>query len=213
MSSVTLQKWGGLASWMLAMAYAVPSVIYLVGDLRSALGPLTYDLADFLYGPVWAVSLISSFLALRARIGSGASGRMSLAWTAAWVAAAAMICVAFIRSANRHYHLMHPELHLESSETVLTVWATLVAGVIGVGFHFLGWSLLLLGSAGWSSRQLPGALAALYLTVGVAALFVYLQPELEGLAILLGVVASVWQGFVLWQSKPVHAPAPAPLTG
>ena len=133
MSSVTLQKWGGLASWMLAMAYAVPSVIYLVGDLRSALGPLTYDLADFLYGPVWAVSLISSFLALRARIGSGASGRMSLAWTAAWVAAAAMICVAFIRSANRHYHLMHPELHLESSETVLTVWATLVAGVIGVG--------------------------------------------------------------------------------
>jgi len=54
---------------------------------------------------------------------------MSLAMWAAVLAAGAMVAVACIRSANRHYHIDHPDLHLESSTTVLVVWGTLVAGV------------------------------------------------------------------------------------
>ena len=45
----------------------------------------------------------------------------------------AIVAVACIRSANRHFHLIHPELHLEESTSVLVVWATIVAGVIGAG--------------------------------------------------------------------------------
>jgi hypothetical protein len=137
---------------------------------------------------------------LRERIGERAPRRMSLALFATILAAGAMIAVACIRSANRQYHLAHPDLHLEESIEVLVVWTTLVAGVTGAGWHFLGWALLLIGSAGWTSRQLPPPLTVLYLVGGVVSLFVYLLPNLEGLAGMLAIVISIWQGFLLWRS-------------
>jgi hypothetical protein len=76
---VTLQKWGGLTSFLLAGAFIAPSLIYLTGDLRAASGPLAYALADFLYGPVWAASLVTAVFALRERIGERAQRRMTLA--------------------------------------------------------------------------------------------------------------------------------------
>ena len=51
-SDLTTQKWGGLASFLLAMAFIVAPSIYLFGNLRDAMGPFAYALADFLYGPV-----------------------------------------------------------------------------------------------------------------------------------------------------------------
>jgi hypothetical protein len=71
-----------------------------------------------------------------------------------------------------------------------------------VGFHFLGWMFILLGSANGTSRLFPYPLTGLYLLAGVASLFVYLLPELEGLAMLLGIVISIWQGILLWKLDP-----------
>lgn len=189
-----------LSSILLAVAFIVAPLIYLSGNLRDALGPLTYAVADFLYGPVLAASLVVLIFTLRERIGEAAPRRMSLALLATVLAAGAMIAVACIRSANRQYHLMHPELHLEESQTVLIVWTTLVAGISGAGWHFLGWSLLLIGSAGWTSRQLPPPLTVLYLVGGTVSFFVYLLPALEGLAGMLAIVISLWQGILLWRS-------------
>jgi hypothetical protein len=188
-----------LSSILLAVAFIVAPLIYLTGNLRDAMGPFSYAVADFLYGPVWAASLVTLVFMLRERMGERAPRRMSLALFATILAAGAMIAVACIRSANRHYHLIHPELHLENSQTVLIVWATLVAGVTGAGWHFLGWALLLIGSAGWTSRQLPPPLTVLYLVGGVVSLFVYLLPDLEGLAGMLVIVISIWQGLLLWK--------------
>jgi hypothetical protein len=205
---LAVQKLGGVASFLLAPAFIVPSLIYLTGNLREASGPLAYNLADFLYGPVWAASLVTAVFALRERMGECAQRRMTLALLAALVAAGAMVSVACIRSANRHYHLMHPELHLEESTTVLVVWTTLVAGVTATGWHFLGWSFMLLGSAGWTTRYLPRGLSVLYLVAGMASLFVYLLPEMEGNVVVLGVVASIWQGILLWKTEPGETQAP-----
>jgi hypothetical protein len=202
-----MQKWGGLASILLVVAFIVPQWIYLTGNLRDAFGAVTYDLADLLYGPVWAASLVTVVYALREYIGERAPRRMSLALLAALLAAGTMVLVACIRSANRHYHLMHPELHLEDNTTVLMLWATLVAGVAGAGWHFLGWTLVLLGSAAWTSSRLPRLLVVLYLVGGIAALFVYLFPNLEGLAVLLGIAWGIWQGILLWKAGSGKAPA------
>ena len=98
----------------------------------------------------------------------------------------------------------HPELHLEMSSTVLIVWTTLVAGVIATAWHFLGWSLVLLGSAGWTSGRLPRVLSVLYWVVGAASLFVYLLPNIEGTVVVLGAVISIWQGILLWRILPVY---------
>ena len=206
-SAQTMQKWGGLASFLLAAAFIVAPMIYLFGNLRDAMGRFGYALADLLYGPVWAASLIMMVFALRERMGERASRRMSLALLAAVLAAGAMVAVACIRSANRHYHLIHPELHLENSSTVLIVWTTLVAGVTGAGWHFLGWALLLIGSAGWTSGLLPRLLSILYLVGGIVSLFVYLLPGNEGTAGVLGVVISIWQGLLLWRAGSAETPA------
>ena len=197
-----------ISSILLAVAFIVAPLIYLVGNLRDAMGPFAYAVADFLYGPVWAASLVALVCMLRERIGERAPRRMSLALLAAVLAAGAMIAVACIRSANRHYHLIHPELHLESSTAVLIVWTTLVAGVTGAAWHFLGWSLLLIGSAGWTSRQLPPPLTVLYLVGGLVSVFVYLLPVLEGLAGMLVIVISLWQGVLLWRSGSADKQAP-----
>lgn len=201
-STATLQKWGGLASFLLAAAFIVPAFIYLTGNLREANGPLAYALADFLSGPVWAASLVTVVYALRERLGEHAPRRMTLALWAALLAAGAMVAVACIRSANRHYHLAHPELHLEDSTTVLVVWTTLVAGATGAGWHFLGWALVLVGWAGWTSGRFPRPLTVLYWAVGAVSLFVYVLPGIEEIAITLGLVVSIWQGLLLWKAQP-----------
>jgi hypothetical protein len=197
-----------ISSILLAVAFIVAPLIYLVGNLRDAMGPFSYDVADFLYGPVWAASLVTLVSILRERIGERAPRRMSLALLATVLAAGAMITIACIRSANRHYHLIHPELHLENSATVLIVWTTLVAGVTGAAWHFLGWAFLLIGSAGWTSGQLPRVLSVLYLVAGTVSLFVYLLPEMEGLAGMLGVVVVIWQGLLLWKFGSAQTQAP-----
>lgn len=204
-----LAKWGGLASYLMVAALIVSSLIYLTGNLREVLGPLAYALADFWYGPVWAASLVTVILALRERLGEHAPRRMSLALLVAVLAAGAFVAVACIRSANRHYHLIHPELHLEDSSTVLTVWTTLVAGLIGTAWHFLGWVWVLVGSAGWASHRLPRVLSALYLAAGVASLFVYVLPDFEAHAGALSVIVSIWQGILLWQAGSGEMLAPA----
>jgi hypothetical protein len=189
-----------LSAILLAIAFIVAPTIYLVGNLRDAMGPFAYAMADFLSGPVWAASLVSIVFMLRERIGERAPRRMSLALLAAVLAAATMVAIACIRSANRQYHVMHPELHLENSLDVLVVWGTLVAGLTGTGWHFLGWAMLLIGSVGWTSGQLPRGLAVLYLLGGMISLFVYLLPNMEAIAGLLSVVIAIWQGFWLWKS-------------
>ncbi len=191
-----------ISAILLAAAFIVAPLIYLTGNLRDALGPLSYDLADFLYGPVWAASIVSIVFMLRERIGERAPRRMSLALLATVLAAGLAVAVACIRSANRHYHLLHPELHLENSLDVLIVWTTLVAGLTNAGWHFLGWALVLIGSAGWTSRYHPRLLSALYLLAGVTSLFVYLLPGSEGAAVILSVVVMIWQGFLLWKGEP-----------
>ena len=207
-SSLALGKWGVVASFLLAVAFIVAPLIYLLGDLRTALGPFTYDLADFLYGPLWGASLVTAMVALRERLGEVAPRRMSLALIAAMLAAGAFLAVACIRSANRHYHINHPELHLEMSTPVLVVWTTLVAGMAGAGWHFLGWVFLLAGWSGWTSRRLPHLLSGMYLLAGAVSLFVYLRPDLEGTAVMPGVVVSIWQGILLWRAGPGERQAP-----
>ncbi|MBE0669127.1 MAG: hypothetical protein IH588_00940 [Anaerolineales bacterium] len=205
---MTINKWSGLASFLIAVSFIVAPLIYLTGNLRDALGVFAYDLADFLYGPILSASVITVFFALRERFRENAPRRMDLALVAAVLSALGMAAVAFIRASNRHYHLAHPDLNLENSTTVLIVWGTLVAGMSALGFHFLGWAFVLLGSASWTERFFPRPLTGLYFLAGVPALFVYRFPDIEGLVLLFGTILSVWQGVLLWNHREGSPPSP-----
>lgn len=200
-SAVNVQKWGAVASFVMAVTFIVPQLLYLMGNLRDALGPAAYALADFLSGPVWAASLIMAVVALRERLGQHAPRRMHMALLSAVAAAGVFLAVACIRSANRQYHMAHPELNLEHATDVIVVWSTLVAGATATGWHILGWTYVLVGSAVWKSSLLPRALGALYWLAGAAALCVYQLPNSEGLAAALGVAVSIWQGILLWKAS------------
>ena len=202
---MTINKWGALASFLIAVSFVVAPLIYLTGNLRDTIGIFAYDLADFLYGPILAASLVTAIYVLRERIGENAFRRMDLALLAAVLSAFGMATVAFIRASNRHYHLIHPELNLENAKAVLVVWETLVTGVNAIGFHFLGWAFILLGSASWKSRLFPRLLNVMYFLAGVSSLFVYLFSELEGLVVLLSAIIGIWQGVLLYvlSSDPI----------
>jgi hypothetical protein len=200
---MTTNKWGSLASFLLAVSFIVAPSIYLAGNLRDALGVFSYSLADFLYGPVLSTSLITVTYVLREKIGQGAKRRMDLALLFAVLAAVGLAGVAFIRASNRQFHLIHPELNLENDVTVLTVWGTLVAGMSGFGFHFLGWNFILLGSAGWTSKIFPNVLNVLYILAGVLSLFVYLSPNFDLPIFLPAAIICIWQGILLWKSESI----------
>jgi hypothetical protein len=48
----------------------------------------------------------------------------------------------------------------------------------------------------------------LYLVGGIVSLFVYLLPDVEGLAAMLGIMISIWQGLLLWKSGSAETQAP-----
>jgi hypothetical protein len=76
----------------------------------------------------------------------------------------------------------------------------------------LGWALVLIGWAGWTSSSLPRILCVIYWVGGIVSLFVYQFPDLEEIAALLAVVWGVWQGILLWKSEPGEEEAPEKIT-
>ncbi|NTW07943.1 MAG: hypothetical protein HGA28_00045 [Anaerolineaceae bacterium] len=198
---MTIKKWGAIGFWFMALSFVVPPFIYLTGNLRDRFGAISYDLADLLYGPILSASIVIAFYSIREHIGRNAFRRMDLALISAALSALGMVALAFLRASNRHYHILHPDLNLESSTTVLVVWTTLATTFTAVGFHFLGWTFILTGSSIWSSRIFPRLIAALFIISGIPALFMYIIPEFEGFVSLFGVIIGVWQGILLWRQK------------
>jgi hypothetical protein len=188
-----------IASLGMAVASVLAQVIYLTNNLSNAFGAFTYTVADVLYGPVWSLCLLVTMSALRGRLEPGAA----YVERAAWIAAAFAVLTACVRASNRGYHLLHPELRLEADTTVLTVWATLVGGLIGAGWHALGWSRILLGWRALSTRQLPRPFGVLCIASGVASLGVFLQPVAEAPAFGLELLVNLALAVVLWRERPM----------
>lgn len=190
-------KWISAAPFGLAVVYLLSRWIYLTGDFRAALGPAAYALADFFYGPLFAAGLVITVWSLIESIEGQAPRRVRLAEGLTLLAAMLFLLTASLRAANRQYHLVHPELELENSIPVLVSWTTLVAGVAGAGWHLLGWTLALLGWAGWSTAGLPRAFCGISLLTAAAALFVYALPNLEDAAGGFFVIWAVWAGVLI----------------
>jgi hypothetical protein len=213
---VTTQKWGGLASFILVGIFAVAPVIYLValpaatglaltdfGDpfkLRPVLANPVFDLGDFLFGPVWGTSLIVAVFALREYFGESAPRRMLLALLAAGLSAGLFVGGASIQTIGRHYTALHSELDVATYEAIFRASSIVVPGLTSAGRHFLGWSLIMVGSAGLTTKRLPRLLCVFYLVGGFPSLVAYLFPGLGEVVLILGLVWGIWEGIILWRA-------------
>lgn len=204
---MTMVRCGAIACFLLAASFLAP-LIYFFGGPPQGVGLSSYDLADFMYGPVWGASLVTAIFVLRERFAGWAPRRMTLALLAATAAAGVSVSVALIRSTNRYYLAKHSELNGTMEATLLTAWTTIVTGLIATRYHCLGWALVLLGTAVWSNRRQDRVMSGLYMVGGITSLFGYLQPEGDMGGALFGVILSIWQGIRLWRDDPDAAHLP-----
>jgi hypothetical protein len=190
----------------MAVCFIVGPFIYISGDIRPLLLS-SYDIADLLYGPLWAASLISVVLVLREQIGQRAPRRMTLALIGAALAGVMMVTIAVLRKSNRTFLATYPEEDPAMSRAAFLAWITVAQAIISVGQHFLGWTLLLIASAGWTSRTVPRVLCGILVVAGVQALLVYLSNRLDVNVMLFGVIWGIWQGIIFLRAKPPEGSA------
>jgi hypothetical protein len=215
---MTAQKWGSIASFLQAAIFLIAPVIYLVivpaatglagpdfadpFKLRFVLANPAFDWGDFVFGPLWAASLVVILMALQEHLGDAAPRRMRLAMIASCLSAALFVGASTVQTVGRHYISSHPELDAAVYEGTFRALSMVVPGLTSGGRHFLGWTLLLLGSIGWTTRRLPRILCIVYFVGALPALFAYLNPGLGELVLLPGVAWNIWQGILLWRREP-----------
>lgn len=219
---MTIQKWGTIASLIQATIFLLAPVIYLVlipaatglagpdfadpFKLRPVLAHPAFDWGDFVFGPVWAVSLVITIIALYEHLANAAPRRMRLALIASCLSAALFVGASTVQTVGRHYISIHPEIDAVVYESIFRALSMVVPGLTSGGRHFLGWTLLLLGSAGWTTRKLPRGLCIVYFVGALPALFAYLNPGIGEIVLLPGVIWNIWQGILLWRSEPTLNP-------
>ena len=195
------QRWGGAASMVLGIVVVLGPLIYFTNAVRDPLSPFGYAIADLMYGPVLAASLVGSMSVIKEEIGDKASRRMAFALIAASLAALALVTAAIMRSGNRAYFIRYEQdMGKEEYAAIMRTILMTVQGTIRTGHHFIGWSLLLMGSASWNSGLFPRPLIVLALIAGLLNFFTYLLPEAEELpTVLLTGIWAIWQGVALWR--------------
>lgn len=215
---MTIQKWGSIASFVQATIFLLAPVIYLVAipaatglagpdfadpfKLRPVLAHPAFDWGDFVFGPVWAASLVVTLIALHEHLANAAPRRMQMALIASCLSAALFVGASTVQTVGRHYIAMHPGMDAAVFEGAFRALSMVVPGLTSAGRHFLGWSLILLGSAGWTTRSLPRSLCVVYFVGALPALFAYLNPGIGEIILLPGVIWNIWQGILLWGKEP-----------
>lgn len=217
-NGISLQKWGSVASFTQAAIFFIAPLVYFVAlpaatgldgpdfndpfKLRPVLANPVFDLGDFLFGPLWAASLVLSMIGMREYFGESAARRMQMAVMTACLSATLFVAGGVVQTVGRHYISMHPELSDQVFESIFRALSMVVPGLTSSGRHFLGWTLVLIGAAGWATHGFSRVLCILYFVGALFALFAYLSPGIGELILLPGVAWNIWQGILLWRNKP-----------
>ena len=184
-------RWGAVASFALAVVMIVAPLLYLTSSPNNPEGLLGYRIADLLYGPVLGACFAGSITVIKVYVGQKAPRRMNAALIAAALAALAMVVTAALRSSNRAYFLEH--------NAPMVAGMQVVPSILSAGKFFLGWSMILMGSASWSARTFPRPLAVLAMVAGTLEMLTFtLRDPSESPTILLTALWAISQGIVLW---------------
>jgi hypothetical protein len=215
-----MQKWGGYAALVTGVLFVAILVVQF-----AILAPLGYTGPDTppdkvlalvaanstapflilnLISVGFSITLVLGALALRERMRAGAPNRMRIAVIAASIGSAL-----FLANGITAFDGFPPIVAAKDVEAYAILNAV-TSGLASAAIFAYGWTAVLWGWAGLTTKGLPTFLNYVLLVAGVVAILAFLVPILGLLGVVVNVVWAFWLGYVLLTQPATMAGPPEP---
>jgi hypothetical protein len=213
----SIQKVGGYAALIAGLLYAAIVVIELGVMAPQGLGEMdipadkvlavavrsnTPFLLEYLSSVMLGITLVLPALALRERLRAGAPNRMQMAVIAATVASALFLAHGITAFEG------FPPIVAANDLTAYRILGTVTQGLLSAAIFAIGWTALLWGWAGLSTKGLPAVLGYVLLLAGVFDTLAIVIHIFEPLGAVLNMVWAFWLGYVLLMQTQTMAAQP-----
>ena len=214
----SMQRVGGYASFVTGIQFMAILVIAF-----GILGPLgvnpgtppdevlavaakssTPFLIQSLVVALFSITVVLSALAVRERLQAGAPNRMRIAVIAASVGSAL-----FLGGGITSFGGL-PAIVAANDLAAFRVLDVVYQGLLTSAIFATGWTLILWGLAGLSTKGLPTGLNYIMLVGGVVAVLAFAIPIFGLLGVVINVVWAFWLGFALLRQPAAMAVRPKP---
>ena len=214
-----MQKVGGYAALVTGLQFvAILVIAFGVLGPQGVAGPdapadkvlavaaksATPFLIDNLVTMLFSITLVLGALALRERLQAGAPNRMRIAVIAASVGSALFLANGVISFSG------FPPIVAANDLAAYRILNAVTQGLINAAIFAYGWTGLLWGWAGLSTKGLPAVLCYILLLAGVVSVLTFVIPILGLLVVVINVVWAFWLGYVLLTQPATMAAQPKP---
>ena len=162
-------------------------------------------LIEYLIAVMLGITLVLSAQALRERLQAGAPNRMRIAVIAASVGSALFIAAGITSFSG------FPAIVAANDLAAYRILGAVIQGLLSAAIFAYGWTTLLWGWAGLSTKGVPAVLSYVLLLAGVFAILAFVIHILEPLGVVINVVWAFWLGYVLL-TQPATMAAPPKAT-
>jgi hypothetical protein len=153
---------------------------------------------------LFSITVVLSALAVRERLQAGAPNRMRIAVIAASVGSALFLGSGIISFSGL------PAIVADNDLAAFRVLDVVFSGLLTSAIFATGWTLVLWGLAGLSTKGLPTGLNYIMLVGGVVAVLAFAIPIFGLLGVVINVVWAFWLGFALLRQPAAMAVRPKP---
>lgn len=157
-----------------------------------------------LIGALFSITIVLGALALRERLQAGAPNRMRIAVIAASVGSALFLASGIMSFSG------FPPIVVANDPVGFRILTAVTNGLSYAAIFAFGWTALLWGWAGLSTKGLPAGLNYVLLLAGVVAILAFLIPILGLLGLVINAVWAFWLGYVLLTKPATMDPLPKP---
>ena len=153
---------------------------------------------------LFSITLVLGALAVRERLQAGAPNRMRVAVIAASIGSALFLATGITSFGG------FPPIVAANDLAAFRILNAVTQGLINAAIFAYGWTGLLWGWAGLSTKGLPAVLCYILLLAGVVSVLAFVIPILGLLVVVINVVWAFWLGYVLLTQPATMAAQPKP---
>jgi hypothetical protein len=170
--------------------------------LAVAAKSITPFLIENLVTMLFSITIVLGALALRERLQAGAPNRMRVAVIAASVGSALFLASGITSFSG------FPPIVAANDLPAFRILNAVTQGLVNAGIFAYGWTALLWGWAGLSTKGLPAVLNYVLLLAGVVAVLAFAIPIFGLLGVVINVIWAFWLAYVLLTQPATMAAQP-----